>query len=189
MNERKAGQVGVEYLTLTVFIMVAVMIIFGFSFANYSHNIRIAKANEALARMGNAIDDVFTRGEGNSRFPSISFPDGLTNIKIVHKCKYGPYTQGSLSDCEDQFGGPATYNDIEFSAISITVQMLLGETEIMRETKAKILEELGEIDDPSPSNPALNKFAGVTYAMRVSWTDKDLAEVPLGTWVTKLEKV
>lgn len=189
MNERKAGQVGVEYLTLTIFIMVAVIIIFGFSFANYTHNIRVAKANEALARMANAVDDVYTRDEGNTRLPSVSFPDGMTSIKIVHKCKYGPNNQGSLSDCEDESGGPATYDDIEFSAILIRVQLLLGETELLRETKAKILEELGEIDDQSPSNPTLNKFAGVTYAMRVSWTDEDLGGGPLGTWVTKLEKV
>lgn len=170
MSEGKKAQVATEYLILTAFILISVAIIFVFSFLNYSQNIRVAKASETLSKLANAVDDVYVSGEGNSRFVNLSLPDGMKELKIVHKCGYPPPNQGSLGECKDELGGsPATYDDVNFSAISITVQLLGGDSEIMRETRAKILEELGDMDDID-AQTGLNEYSGSAYSVRVNWT-------------------
>ncbi len=154
-----------EYLVLTAFILISVAIIFTFSFINYNQNIRVAQANEAIARIANAVDDVYTSGEGNTRFVTISFPNEMKELKIVHKCVNllgDAANQGTLTEC----GGD--YDDnVSFSAISINVNLLSGENQMLRETKAKIWENLGEM---ALMNGALNKYSGSGYVVRVSWT-------------------
>ncbi len=179
MSEGKKAQVATEYLMLTAFILISVAIIFVFSFINYSQNMRVAKASETLSKLANAVDDVYVSGEGNSRFVNLSLPDGLKELKIVHKCGYPPPNQGSLVECKDKLGVPSiSYDDVNFSAISITVQLIGGDSEIMRETRAKILGELGDRDDVDAIG--LNVYSGSAYSVRVSWTD---------TGLIKLEKV
>jgi len=162
--ERKRAQIAMEYLILTAFILVAVAIIFAFSFLNYSQNLNIAKANETLSKMENAVNDVYTRGEGNTRFVSLSLPDGMQNIGIIHKCGFPLPEQGTLAECKNSTGGsPAEYSDLNFSAIAMEVKLLGGTTTVMRETKAVILEGIGDI--------ALGTYAGSSYTIKVSWTE------------------
>jgi uncharacterized protein (UPF0333 family) len=182
--EGKRAQITVEYLVLTAFIMLAVAIIFAFAFVNYSENLRVAKAGESMTKISDVINEVYSTGKGNVKFITVSFPDGMSNVRIIHRCYYGP-NQGTLSECLDaSLAAPATYNDIKFSAISMDLELLGGTTTLIKETRARILEDLGEIDDPNPYNPAMNKYSGVSFLAKVSWY-----EVVPGTWVIKLEKV
>ncbi len=57
MREKEKGQIAMEYMILTAFILVSVAIIFAFSFVNYNQNMRTAKTAEALAKLANAVDD------------------------------------------------------------------------------------------------------------------------------------
>jgi len=176
MSEKKRAQIAMEYLLLTAFILVAVAIIFAFSFLNYGQNIRVAKANEAMAKMANAVDDVYTRGERNNRFVNISFPDGMTDLSVLHKCiEESTSIQGTLNDCE-QGCSASGYDCVQFSAISMTVQLIGGESVILRETRAKILADPnGDIPNTDmsdmDSSGIFNKYAGSGYSVKVSWTN------------------
>jgi len=160
------AQIAMEYLILTSFILVAVGILFSFSFLNYSQNIQIIKSNETVSKLENAVNDVYTKGEGNTRFVNLSLPEAMQNIQIIHKCVGTDPSQGTLFEC----GG--SYDDIEFSAIAMDVSLLGGTSTIMRQTKAKIQENIGDI--------ALGEYAGSAYIVKVSWTE---------TGRIKLEKV
>ncbi len=169
MLEAKKGQIAVEYLILTAFILTAVAILFAFSFLNYSQNIRIAQANEALSKLANAVDDVYLRGEGNNRFVNVYFPDGMSKLEIVHKCtEAGAINQGTVSACS---GGPEDYDFVEFSVIRMKVKLLAGESILARETKATIFENIGEMSAQNPNNPNINKYSGSGYTVKVSWND------------------
>ena len=81
-----------------------------------------------------------------------------------------------LQDLEKASGGAATYADLNFSAISMQVQLLGGNNAIMKETEAKILEDLAQGNGDIGSA----EYSGSAYTVRVSWTD---------TGLIKLEKV
>ena len=123
-----------EYVILTAFILISVAIIFTFSFVNYTQNVKIAKTNEAMSKIANAVNEVYVRGEGNTRF-------------------------------------------VNFSAISMEVQLLGGNKTMLKETKASIFEDIGEM---GLNVGILNKYSGSAYAVRISWTN---------TGLIKLEKV
>ena len=168
----KKGQIAMEYFILTVFILVAVSIVFAFSFINYDQSMRIASANEALAKLANTIDLIYVRGEGNAGFTTLTLPNGMDGIEIMHKCRYPPPAQGTLSECKNETGGEADYGDLEFSAIKMGIQLIGGTSSMIKETKAVVWENIGDI--------ASANYAGSGYTVRVSWTD---------TGLIKLEKV
>jgi hypothetical protein len=167
--EGKRAQIAMEYMVLTAFILIAVAVIFSFSFLNYSQNIRVAKSTDALSKIANAVDDVYTRGEGNTRFVKVSFPEGLKTISIVQKCNDG--SQGSLADC----GG--SYGDVDFSAISMEVQFFSGDTVLLEGTRAKISETLLGGMDETNAITGLNAYGGNNYTVKVSWTDAGLIQI------------
>jgi len=163
MVEKKMAQVAIEYMILTAFIMVAVGIIFAFSFINYTQSIKVAKTGEALSKMANAVDEIYTKGEGNSRFIHIAFPENMTGMSIVHKCiDESTANQGTLLECGVGCS-QVDYDCVEFSAISITVNLIAGESTLLRETKAKIWDKLEDFLTAEES-------AGSTYTVKVSWT-------------------
>lgn len=158
----KRGQVAAEYMLLTIFIIASVAILFVFSFVNYGQNIKLAQANEALSKMTNAVDDVYSRGEGNTRFIYVSFPTGMTDLSVIHKCKEG--SQGTIAQCGSD------YDDVNFSAISMEIQLVGGASTAIRETKAKIFETLENFLTAEES-------AGSAYTVKVSWKDSEKVEL------------
>lgn len=176
MGNRRA-QIAMEYLVLTAFILVAVAIIFGFSFINYNESIRVAKTTESLAKLVNAVDDVYTRGEGNTRFVKVNFPDGMKGISIVQKCDSGSsIDQGTALECQDGRPGDK-YAYVDFSAIAMEVQFFNGDTTLLEGTRAKIFETLGEGMDELNPDTGLNRYSGSTYTVKVSWTDTGLIQI------------
>jgi len=158
------AQIALEYFILTVFILVAVSMIFTFSFLNFDQNSTIVIANETMSKLSKAVNVIYARGEGNTTFVNISLPNGLESIEILHKCKYPPPGQGSLSECKDSSGGAAGYEDVNFSIIKMNVRLLGGTSTTLRKTNAVIWEDIGEI--------ALASYAGSKYTVRVSWNDQ-----------------
>jgi hypothetical protein len=167
------GQIALEYFILTVFILIAVSMIFAFSFLNYDQNSNIVLANETMSKLSKAVNVIYGRGKGNTTFVSLSLPNGLESIEILHKCKYPPPKQGTLAQCRDASGSPpADYGDVNFSIIKMGVRLLGGTSTVLRKTNAVIWENLGEISSAS--------YAGSKYPVRVSWN---------GNGQIKLEKV
>ena len=165
MTEKKA-QIAVEYLILTGFILITVALVFSFTFVNYNQNIRAAKTSEAISKLANAVDDVYTRGEGNTRFVKITWPDGLKDLRIVHKFNDG--CQGTLTYC-----GEADYDNVEFSAIVFEMELVNEDVIIMEGTRAKIFEGLNEgIADMAEIRGRYNRYSGSIYIVKVSWYDK-----------------
>ena len=160
----KKAQIAMEYLILTGFILVAVALIFTFSFVNYNQNIRAAKTGEAISKLANAVDDVYTRGEGNTRFVKITWPDGMRDIRIVHKFNNG--CQGTLVECEE-----TNYDNVDFSAIALEMQLLGQDTNVMEGTRAKIFETLTNMTGQNPQG--FNQYSGSTYTVKISWTGND----------------
>ena len=164
------AQIAMEYLILTSFILVAVGTLFSFSFLNYNQNIQVVKANETVSKIANAVNDIYAKGEGNTRFINLALPEGMQDISILHKCVSDTPNQGTVLEC----GG--SYDDVRFSAISMQIGLLGGPSTIVRETKAKILESLSEGNGDIGSQD----YAGSAFTVKVSWT---------GTGLVKLEKV
>ena len=161
----KKAQIAMEYLILTGFILVAVALIFAFSFLNYNQNIRVAKTGEALSKIANAVDDVYTRGEGNTRFVKMTWPDGMKGISIVHKFEDG--CQGTLTEC-----GEEDYDNVDFSAIALEMQFLGEDETVMEGTRAKIFETLGNEMNEINAQTGFNKYSGNTYTVKISWDDE-----------------
>jgi len=163
MNGRKA-QIALEYFILTVFILIAVSMIFTFSFLNYDQNSTIVIANETLSKLSKGVNVIYARGKGNTTFVDIDLPNGLESLEIVHKCKYPAPEQGTLADCKDALGAsPADYGDVNFSIIKMDIRLLGGTSTVLRKTNAVIWENIGEI--------SLASYAGSKYSVRVSWND------------------
>ena len=157
------AQIALEYFILTVFILIAVSMIFAFSFLNYDQSSTIVLTNETMSKLSKAVNVIYARGEGNTTFVNISLPNGLESIEVIHKCAYPPPGQGNLSECKNISGGAADYGDVNFSIIKMNVRLLGGTSTILRKTNAVIWEDIGEISSSS--------YAGSKYPVRVSWND------------------
>ena len=157
------AQIALEYFILTVFILIAVSMIFTFSFLNYDQNSTIVMANDTMSKLSKAVDVIYARGEGNTTFTTINLPNGLESLEILHKCRYPPPGQGTLAQCLNASGGPADYGDVNFSIIKMDVRLLGGTSTVLRKTNAVIWEDIGEIASAS--------YAGSKYTVRVSWNE------------------
>jgi hypothetical protein len=165
-NEMPApkAQVAIEHLTVTAAILAMVTIAFAFGFVTFDQNIKIAKARDALTALVGAANEVYTFGEGNTRFVDVSFPNGLpaNYITIVNLCGDGTNLECPATGNEEACNCIAN-EDINLSAIKLRVGLLGGETAILRESKAKLV-----LDSFPPENEAAG---GPPYPIRVSWTD------------------
>ncbi len=157
------AQIALEYFILTAFILVAVSMIFTFSFLNYDQNSTIVIANETISKLSKGVNVIYARGKGNTTFVDINLPNGLESLEIVHKCRYPTPEQGTLTECKNSSGGPADYGDLNFSIIKMNVRLLGGTSTILRKTNAVIWEDIGEI--------ALSSYAGSNYSVRINWND------------------
>jgi len=168
MDERKKGQIALEYIILTAFILVAVTIIFAISFMTYTQYTHVAKARDTMAKMASAVDNIYARGIGNRLFTDLSIPDALKEITIVHKCVEGRLAnQGSLQDCSSPDAD--SYNFVQFSAISMTLQTVGGPVNILQETKAKVVLD-SEISAMNAEG-TFNKYSGSYYFIKVYWNN------------------
>ena len=168
---KKKAQIAIEYLILTSFILTGVIIIFGFSIINYNQNIKAAQTSDAISKLANAIDDVYTRGEGNTRFIKITWPKGMKGISVIHKC-----TDGRQKAIADDCGGSADpYDDVKFSGIAMEMQLLGQDTNILESTRAKIFETLEGMTETTAQG--FNKYSGSAYIVKVSWTNDALIKL------------
>ena len=170
LKRKGLAQVAIEHLTVTAAILTMVTIAFAFGFVTFDQNIKIAKARDALTALTNTANEVYTAGKGNTRFVDVSFPNGLpaNYITIVNLCGDGTNLEcpalGSETICDCKTGPPSgsgAHEDINFSAIKLRVNLLGGETAILRESKAKLA--LGDFP------PIEQAAGGPPYTFSVRW--------------------
>ena len=158
MNGKRA-QVALEQLLLTGFVLLSVSMVFGVAAITYDENIQTAKANDALHRIVDKTNDIYRLGRGNVAFVNVAFPSGASSIDIVHKC---------ISDSSQGESCPLGDDDINFSALSITLNYIGGEATIIEETQAKLA---------LVNFPANERIAGSFQQVRIGWSDSGKVEL------------
>ena len=153
------GQVATEYLSVTAFVLVVVTVIFAFAYISYDQNIKTTRASDALIKMVSAADEVYLLGQGNSRFVQIYFPMGMQSLEVVNLCGDGTV---EATDCIGHGG-------INSSALKMTVSLLGGNAEIIRESRAKLfLTNFPEASIAQGAGP---------FKIRVAWSDSGKVEL------------
>ncbi len=154
------GQVGMEYLIVTIFVLTAVVIIFVFAYINYDQNVKIAGANDTLTSLVNIADEIYLRGRGNTRFVDVGFPKGMKEFQVVNFCAdeteeaCGTGSEGNEEGCNCD-------GEIILSGLRITVGLIAGDTEITRLAKTELLL----VNFPDVSEAA----GGPAYTFRAEW--------------------
>ena len=160
----KKGQVALEYLSVTIFILVAVTIIFAFAYVNYDQAIKIAKTNDALTTMVSAADEVYSLGRGNTRFIEVSFPSGMTGLDVKHACCRDSPTCATLEAVDSEADCEGANEEVKFSMIEITLNLLGASSAALRESKAVISENASDFPTVGEA------IGGAPFTMKVGWT-------------------
>jgi uncharacterized protein (UPF0333 family) len=72
------GQVALEYVLTTAFLLLVIGIVFYISMINYSETIALSKAQNAVKTISAGAEYVYALGPGNVVFVSIDLPSGLS---------------------------------------------------------------------------------------------------------------
>ena len=76
----KKGQVAIEYLILTAFLLVVVIIIFGYSFVVLNENSKLEVAKSSVRALVTASDQVSVLGPGNAIIVKFELPDNAQSV-------------------------------------------------------------------------------------------------------------
>lgn len=76
-KKNKKGQVGVEYLTITAFLLLVAIILFVFGFTTFNETSKRNKADNAVKSIASAANQVYALGPGNIVFVEIELPEGI----------------------------------------------------------------------------------------------------------------
>ena len=131
----KRGQVSLEYLVLTGFILAVVAVLFSYSYISNSETIKVNQANTALDKLVNKADLVYALGPDNNHFVFVTFPIGIESIQDVTVCSNGyqqHYGEG-VASCSGAGQAPVTAGGIEMG-----VSLIGGHATISRPSKAEI---------------------------------------------------
>jgi len=71
------GQVGIEYLTITAFLLVIAIILFVFGFVLFNETAKRSKADNAVKALASAANQVYALGPGNIVFVEVELPEGI----------------------------------------------------------------------------------------------------------------
>lgn len=173
MTGRKA-QVATEYLLITAFVLIAVTIIFTYSYVTNTQSIKVEQASLALDKLTNKADLVYALGPDNNQFVDVTLPRDVISLNDLTICDGG--TLDYDADCS------ATGETVQRGAIEIKVGLLGGSSALRRPAKGEI--ELDIFYDPDTTkNPELCKQKDLietnvctevdegTYRVKVYWCD------------------
>jgi len=105
MRKQKA-QSSMEYLMITAFMLVIIVIIFTLSLITTDQNIKTRQKSDSLERLVQTADLVYAMGKGNVLFAEVNWPNGVTGIETSQICKTSaelpgcPATAGPVTGCE-----------------------------------------------------------------------------------------
>lgn len=110
------GQVGLEYLTFTAFLLLVAVVLFAYSFVQYSTTVQLVQAQAATDQIAAAVDFVYAKGPGNTVIVDVTLPSGLTDFRV---------DQNVVRTTLSQSGGSSTL--FTFTKVKITPQYLYYE--------------------------------------------------------------
>jgi uncharacterized protein (UPF0333 family) len=74
------GQVSIEYLVLTSFLLLVAGILFVYSFSSLSQADCFVKAKNSVEILGNAVEQVSALGEGSQKIVELSLPESMVSF-------------------------------------------------------------------------------------------------------------
>ncbi|MEK6942005.1 MAG: hypothetical protein AABW85_04065 [archaeon] len=77
------GQVALEYLLITGFLLLAAGLIFIYSIITLDQNLNISKADTALSKIAGAVETVSANGPGNKIFVDAQLPNEISSNLIT----------------------------------------------------------------------------------------------------------
>lgn len=79
---RARGQVGLEYLVFTAFLLLVASILFAYSFVSYSTSLQLVQTQAAVDELAATVDFVYAKGPGNVVVVDLKLPNGLTEFRV-----------------------------------------------------------------------------------------------------------
>ena len=84
MNSPK-GQVGVEYLVISGFLLFAVLVFFAFSISTYNESASFTKAKNLVDSLANTASQLSGLGNNSSLTLDLDFPDSIQSFEVSGK--------------------------------------------------------------------------------------------------------
>ncbi|MAG18251.1 MAG: hypothetical protein CL944_02135 [Candidatus Diapherotrites archaeon] len=79
------GQVALEYLVITGFVLLIVGILVGFAFFSFNQNAQIVKASKSVSEITNTADLVASFGEGSTIVFEVDIPSEVQSFSLTGK--------------------------------------------------------------------------------------------------------
>ena len=83
--EKAFAQVSIEYLAITVFLLIVSGIIFGFALYFFNENTAIAQAQDAVTKIANHANLVASQGDGSRVFFEVEIPQNVQSFEVKNK--------------------------------------------------------------------------------------------------------
>jgi uncharacterized protein (UPF0333 family) len=90
---RERGQVGLEYLVFTAFLLLMTALLFAYAYMNYSNTIQVVQTQAAVDSVASSVDFVYAKGPGNAVIVDIKLPVGLTEFRVDQNVVRATLTQ------------------------------------------------------------------------------------------------
>ncbi len=90
---RARGQVGLEYLVFTAFLLLMTALLFAYAYMNYSNTIQLVQTQAAVDSVASSVDFVYAKGPGNAVIVDIKLPVGLTEFRVDQNVVRATLTQ------------------------------------------------------------------------------------------------
>ena len=182
----KKAQVSVEYLLLTVFALIIVVVIFALAMMSSDQSIKARQIGESLDNLTKTADLVYALGQNNVLFTEVTWPQEAGPMSIIHKCRAASGEDGSLPGCgggtteadcsttacvctTGQAGGcQIPFDCLKYSAIKVTTSLFGAGNDYVYPSRAKLC--IQNAVDPFFVN-------GTKYNVKVSWTDTGLVQL------------
>jgi uncharacterized protein (UPF0333 family) len=89
------GQVGIEYLVFTAFLLLISSILFAYAFVSYSTSVQVIQTQTAVDEIAGAVDFVYAKGPGNTVLVNIQLPVGVSQFRVDQNVVRAQLMQGS----------------------------------------------------------------------------------------------
>lgn len=103
------GQVGLEYLVFTAFLLLVSAILFAYAFVSYSSSVQTIQSQKVVDEVASAVDFVYAKGPGNTVLVDVQLPAGLTDFRT---------DQNAVRMTLTHFGNTSTF--FSFTKVKIT---------------------------------------------------------------------
>lgn len=126
------GQISVEYLTVTAFLLAVVGILFGYSLITLSDNSKLASADAAVKTLANAANSVGSLGSGNAVYVNIDVPNDVQSGSASgYEIKYVVGTMGGGSEASQRVNNSITPASLPLTAGLYVIKVEMADGNIL----------------------------------------------------------